>query len=367
MTARSTASRRDQERPGIGLILPGGGAKGAYQAGATLYLAEVLAERGGHVAAIAGSSVGALNGAVLASAPDLLQGARKLQTLWRAIGALPPAELEIFRRLPSIELGTLLSLLTAAGASSPIDRLLHAIADLVSVRSAGSQSGSIVEAARVMLDFKPELIANPTLQQFLRDALSVDALRDGIPLHVSVYRSNGPIEDAIRFVLANLARLDTAHSELLHVQSLPEEMQHDAILASAAIPFIFDAKVLHGGAYADGGLGGWRTQQGQVPARELCDSALLNGLVVLHCSDGSLWDRGTMDLPPVIEVRPTEAIGTGRPVHDMLSADSEAIETRLQRGYDDARKCLEPALDAVGRVIAVKAARLTLRRAMGNL
>lgn len=49
--------------PQWGLVLTGGGAKGAYQAGALKYLAEI----GFEPAIISGTSIGAFNGAVLSS------------------------------------------------------------------------------------------------------------------------------------------------------------------------------------------------------------------------------------------------------------------------------------------------------------
>src|SRR5690242_8105879 len=52
---------------GVGLVLAGGGARGAYQAGAVRYLAEC----GIHIRMICGASIGALNGAVVACGPDL--------------------------------------------------------------------------------------------------------------------------------------------------------------------------------------------------------------------------------------------------------------------------------------------------------
>jgi len=52
---------------GAGLVLSGGGAKGAYQVG----VVKCLADHGVCLSTIAGTSVGALNGAVIAAAPDL--------------------------------------------------------------------------------------------------------------------------------------------------------------------------------------------------------------------------------------------------------------------------------------------------------
>lgn len=63
----------------VGLALSGGGSLGAYEAGAIQALAELDIK----IDAIAGTSIGALNGAVLASGKDLTSGSAKLVQLWR--------------------------------------------------------------------------------------------------------------------------------------------------------------------------------------------------------------------------------------------------------------------------------------------
>ena len=55
------------EKMKVGLVLSGGGAKGAYQVGAL----KALQELGTTIDVVAGASIGALNGAVLVSAPSI--------------------------------------------------------------------------------------------------------------------------------------------------------------------------------------------------------------------------------------------------------------------------------------------------------
>jgi NTE family protein len=72
----------------IGLVLSGGGARGAYQAGVARAIAEIAAAAGVQVPfrAIAGVSAGAINAAYLgAFAHDLLNGARNLCDLWSGL------------------------------------------------------------------------------------------------------------------------------------------------------------------------------------------------------------------------------------------------------------------------------------------
>ena len=67
----------------VGLVLSGGGAKGAYQVG----VLKALLELGARVDMVAGASIGALNGAVLASAPSLEIGVERLENLWMTMDA----------------------------------------------------------------------------------------------------------------------------------------------------------------------------------------------------------------------------------------------------------------------------------------
>ncbi|WP_231362817.1 patatin-like phospholipase family protein, partial [Escherichia coli] len=65
-----------------GLVLSGGGAVGAYQAG----VVKALAECGTQISMVSGASIGALNGAIIAASPDLSEAAVRLEALWEHLG-----------------------------------------------------------------------------------------------------------------------------------------------------------------------------------------------------------------------------------------------------------------------------------------
>lgn len=65
----------------IGLVLSGGGAKGAYEVGVIKY----LAERNFRIDAISGASIGSLNGAVIASSENLNIATEKLLNIWTSV------------------------------------------------------------------------------------------------------------------------------------------------------------------------------------------------------------------------------------------------------------------------------------------
>ncbi len=76
-----------EDRPRIAIVLPGGGARGAYEAGALSVLLPALEERGEKPTIVCGTSVGAINTAFLGSVahlPAAEQSAHSLET-WRGM------------------------------------------------------------------------------------------------------------------------------------------------------------------------------------------------------------------------------------------------------------------------------------------
>ena len=95
----------------IGLVLSGGGARGAYEVGVLSYVFGELVRRHGRVPrveVVCGSSVGAVNGAFVASmAHDPVGGARRLCDLWYQIdfSLVLGFGLKQFTGLPRVWLG----------------------------------------------------------------------------------------------------------------------------------------------------------------------------------------------------------------------------------------------------------------------
>ena len=74
---------------GLGLILSGGGARGAYEVGVLEYIFNEFSDGGGRppeVSLISGTSVGAVNGAFVASMiHDIPGGIRNLVSVWTGL------------------------------------------------------------------------------------------------------------------------------------------------------------------------------------------------------------------------------------------------------------------------------------------
>ncbi len=319
-------------RPGVGLVLSGGGAKGAYQVG----VVKALAEMGTQVDAVAGASIGALNGAIVASAPSLAEGAARLEELWNTLAAEPPLRYSLPAYLK----------LAIAGGMTLSAGSLEVYGSIV------SQALGMPLSAEFMQYLNDGLLSSGPLHALMNRYLDPQALQQGLPLYISVFESQDGPRDLLAAVAAEIGLRDTRPSTFFHVQSLLPEQQRNALLASAAIPVLFAGRRIGDKNYTDGGLGGWKTSQGNTPITPLLEAGIRN-VIVTHLSDGSLWSRHAFPDANVIEIRPQTPIARGSGPGDLLGFDQQKIPSWIAQGYSDARACLQ-------RVADVSVARSTL-------
>ena len=102
----------------LGLVLSGGGAKGAYHVG----VIKALQELGIQIDMLSGASIGALNGAVLLSADSPKQGLLNLEQLWAKLPEVQPIQLkgtdsfsDFVGLKQTLDASTYISLLLASG------------------------------------------------------------------------------------------------------------------------------------------------------------------------------------------------------------------------------------------------------------
>jgi NTE family protein len=74
-----------KERPRVGLVLSGGGARGAYEVGVLQHVAEHLPDLLSRIEVVTGTSVGAVNAAFLAARGLGRQAVDELAAIWRAL------------------------------------------------------------------------------------------------------------------------------------------------------------------------------------------------------------------------------------------------------------------------------------------
>ncbi|MDO7925404.1 patatin-like phospholipase family protein [Pseudomonas sp. KFB-139] len=317
----------------VGLVLSGGGAKGAYQVG----VLKALRELGTRIDAVSGASIGALNGGILASAPSLDVAVERLEQLWGRLSKNSPLTMKV----PGY-----VSLLVAAGL-----RMNGAPAILAAAHGAKRLAQHFdVELPEWLDSWEDGFLDDKPLQQLMDEFLVSKYLEHGLPLYVSLYKSLGGVEDVAHAVCAELGFGDTPHSTFFHVQSIADETEQKRILlASAALPLLFKSHRHEGQRWSDGGQGGWQSMQGNTPITPLLEAGC-NLVIVTHLSDGSVWSRQRFPDATILEIRPTKSLaratGPLAGARDLLGFDGEKIPSWIEQGYQDTLHCVGRVLDA---------------------
>lgn len=358
--------QQDQFRgtSGVGLVLSGGGAKGAYHAG----VLKALNELDIRVDMLAGASIGALNGALIAAATDQREAARHLETLWRELAEVSPVKFNS----ASLKVPAYLSMLGAFGLRSSsftavLAHLQQQVKKLPPVwHHLLQQFAPWTRVLEKGQDEEPGLLCDQRIKQLIDRYLGPDGLPERLPLYVSLYPTNGVGNDLLRILGASLGIGDTAASEFLKVQSLVPAQQKAALLASAALPMLYAAQEINGHFYSDGGQGGWREVQGNTPIQPMIDAGCRN-VIVTHLTDGSMWDRTRFSDVNIIEIRPkTGLIKCGGAVLDVIGFDNDKILSWMRQGYDDTLACIAPIKKTLSSFCAMNRAEERLDVVLGQ-
>ena len=213
---------KDNETPTLGLVLPGGGARGAYQVGAIKALAELTPLDRNPFPVITGSSVGAVSATFLAAnAARFDEGVAKLVDLWQNLHCN-----DVYRT------------------------------DFVSISLAGLHWVlSLTPLASLGLSNPRSLLDNAPLRQFLIDHTEFDriaeAVNAGALKALCVTASSYDRGRAVTFFEGeprigewSRARRDGVATRLMV----------DHLLASSALPFVFPAQRIGAEHYGDGSL-----------------------------------------------------------------------------------------------------------------
>jgi NTE family protein len=293
---------RSGPRPSrLGLVLAGGGAKGAYQAG----VVDVLAGLGLPFAAIGGASIGALNGAVLASAPTLRSGAGTLVRMWRDVA-------------------------TTCAASGP-----------VTAPPAWRESMQIIDQLKLLT----QQVRNPVLHpDFISDLVTrhVDpvSLARGPRLWVTASASTDLDLVSRRFGwLADVARVAVERqAEWFCVNELPESEILHALMASAALPLILGPRKVGSRRYLDGGL------TDNVPLRPLVANCRCDLIVVVHLNgDDRVHSRQFRNVG-ILEIRPRRSLnpaGLLGGFNGMLDFSPARVDDLIAEGRRDAQQAID--------------------------
>lgn len=325
------------------IVLSGGGAKGAYHVG----VLKALDELGIEIQALAGASIGALNGAIVATASNQSEAIRNIESIWHELANTSPISLNG----KSLKYPAYLAMLGAFGLTSPVLATLTRQLGALSVVANHAWMPQVVKNLSGYLgitsffDSKNQgLLCDSTLKGLIDKYLGKEGVKNHLPFYVSVYPTQSTVVDFMKIIGASLGVGDTQDSHFYHVQKMSLDDQRKVLLASAALPLLYTSQEINGQLYTDGGQGGWRSIQGNTPATPLIKAGYKN-IIVTHLNDGSVWDRSQYPDANIIEIRPkSRSISRAGAVKDVLGFDNEKIPSWISQGYEDTMQCVAPIL-----------------------
>ncbi len=274
-----------------GIVLGGGGAKGAYQIGVWRALDKLDVSR--HITGVAGTSAGALNGAAFCTG-SLSQAIRA----WSSINErmilqpndMPESVLKKCRQ----------DAYNGWFSNAGIKELIHNYADLSAISS--SQTVFYATASRIKKPaFLYRLAKSYSAQSILNKAFSALFIR------------------ALSAVTA---------VQYFKVNEYDEKTAEDIILASSAIPLVFPDITIEGSVYVDGGL------NDNVPILPLYRDGYRHLLVINLESD---YQLPTEQFPDVrfLHFFPKDEESL-KSLINTFNFTPEGIRQKMRQGYDDA-------------------------------
>lgn len=266
----------------LGLVLAGGGARGAFQIGVWKALKELGIDK--YIQAISGTSIGALNGALF------VQGDLGIaEQLWLSISR--EKILPIDNR----------SLITKGIIMAIGSRNINLIKKYIprTLEQGNVSRGGLIEMLDEYLDFS----------HIRQSSISFYAACSEMPsLKAKYFRLNNYVEEEIK----------------------------DILLATSALPMIYESEEIETKKYLDGGM------SDNVPIQPLygegCDIIL-----VVHLSKQQEIDRSKFPNTKIIEIMPSEIDESV--LSGTLGFDSDDVRKRIKIGYDDAKNLLEPIME----------------------
>lgn len=278
---------------GLGLVLAGGGGKGAYQIGAWKYLRENGIDR--YINCVSGTSVGALNAALFAAGDYNVA-----EAAWRNI---TPEQILSPKR---VNLESVLHWLGTAAAVGNIS--LNTIINSITNITVGTLAPVMIKALSGACVF------------------SRDGLKDIMEKNVDFRRiQSSPIP-----CFATCMRVPSFQVERFELREYSMEEAETILLASAAIPIVFDKVCFKGQSYYDGGL---PVVGDNVPVEPVYRTGVENILVV-HLSRDQLVDRNKFPDARIIEIVPKTDLGG--PIDGTLDFTNKGAAWRIEQGYRDA-------------------------------
>ena len=263
----------------IGLVLAGGGGKGAYQIGVWKAARELGLDR--KITAVSGASVGALNAALFAN------------------GNYTDAE-KIWLTLTPEEILT------------PKETVFQVFEDAIRTALKGFEA--------------PETLL-PAVLGKAKDGIWS---RHGLEKIISEYVDLNAISRSEMEVFASCTSVSRLETEFFKLNGRPAKEIEKILIASSAIPIVFPNQEIEGEVYIDGGVLG---KEGNVPVRPLYDAGYRK-IIIIYLSEKDKIHKSLYYGADIVEIVPQTGLGSF--VDGTLDFSSAGAKARLMQGYQEA-------------------------------
>lgn len=268
----------------IGLVLAGGGGKGAYELGVWKALKELKLSQ--YISVFSGTSIGAFN-SVLFAMDDM----EKADKLWEEVTMdklVPISKTELFKRGIGLYLG-----------------------------------GKNPQIAKKLLTDKLEHGA-------ISNEGAVDVLEK--------YLDFNKIKENNNICYAACTKLPNLNAKYFRINDYDEDIAKKIVLASASLPLIYESTEVLGEKYIDGGIAD--NTPIQPVYGENCDI-----IIVVLLSKEVQIDRSLYPNSKLIIIYPENLIENT--LTGTLNLDTDAKRLRIIEGYNDTINKLEPVMEMI--------------------
>lgn len=276
---------------GLGLVLAGGGGKGAYHIGIWKALQEFGAVT--NITAVSGTSVGALNAALF------VQGNYNIaENVWLNITKDKILKLDLKRVTEQVV--------------------------------SGFSSFTNIQKIDIAVPMAIYLTSKAKNSIFSRDGL-IEIIDEALNLE---YISSNSIP-----CFATCLEIPSLKKKCFNLQGMSPSEIKSVLLATSALPFIFNEEKVSGKSFVDGGIPIFGDN---VPIKPLYDIGYRMFLVA-HLSRDSIIDTKVFPDAKILQIVPHEH--QGELLDGTLDFTRDGAQRRIQQGYEDTFKILKPLYD----------------------
>ncbi|MEG1002245.1 patatin-like phospholipase family protein [Clostridium sp.] len=265
----------------IGLVLSGGGGKGAYELGVWKALKDLELDK--YIDVFAGTSIGAFN-AILFAQDDMVAA----EKLWDEVTMdklVPISKFELIKRGLELAIG-----------------------------------GRHLNLAKKYM-----------LQKLEEGGVPKDGAREIIETYLDVNK----VKEREKICYAACTEIPSLNAKYFRINDYDDMVAKEMIVASASLPMIYDCTEVLGERYIDGGVAD--NTPIQPVYGENCDI-----IIVVLLSKDETVDKSLYPNTKILELAPKKL--NESTLKGTLNLDTESKRVRIKEGYDDTMGLLEPIM-----------------------